>query len=192
MSDKPLFFTSDLHFGHENVIKYCDRPFKDAAHMNEELVRRWNAKVPTNGRVYILGDVGFMNHHALRDILFRLNGELHLVFGNHDKVIRNQRMLQERFSTMSELTEVKHKSGGEKLRFVLCHYAMRVWDGSHRGTMHLYGHSHGSMPDDPNSLSMDVGIDTTSDYAPYSVDQILVHMYKKSYKPVDHHGTKPR
>jgi calcineurin-like phosphoesterase family protein len=192
MNDKPLFFTSDLHFGHENVIKYCDRPFKDAAHMNEELISRWNKKVPANGRVFILGDVGFMDQHSLRDILFRLNGELHLVYGNHDKIIRNQKMLQERFSSLSELTEIKVKSGGEKLTFVLCHYAMRVWSGAHRGNMHLYGHSHGSMPDDPSSLSMDVGIDTTSDYTPYSLDQILVCMYKKSYRPVDHHGTNSR
>jgi len=66
---------------------------------------------------------------------------------------------------------------------VLCHYAMRVWDW---GTWHLYGHSHGSMPDDPHSLSWDVGVDANA-FSPLSVPEIAEIMGRKSFRSVDHH-----
>ena len=60
-----IFFTSDTHFGHENIIKYCKRPFKDVKEHDAELIRRWNEKVPEDGIVFHLGDVAFGNHQTI-------------------------------------------------------------------------------------------------------------------------------
>jgi calcineurin-like phosphoesterase family protein len=69
----------------------------------------------------------------------------------------------------------------------LLHYALRVWNKSHYSSWHLYGHSHGSLPDDPNSMSFDVGIDCHN-YTPISFEQVKAIMARKTYVPVDHHG----
>jgi calcineurin-like phosphoesterase family protein len=79
--------------------------------------------------------------------------------------------------------ELKH----DHSLIVMCHYAMRVWNRSHRGAWMLYGHSHGSLPDDPGALSIDVGVDC-HDYTPISHDDIGRIMAKKTWKPIDHHG----
>ena len=81
-----LFFTSDTHFGHERIIQYCNRPFKDAAEMNEALIRNWNAVVPPDGTVFHLGDFAMgMDQDRTVGILSRLNGTIYLVAGNHDR-----------------------------------------------------------------------------------------------------------
>ena len=79
-----IFFTSDQHFDHLNVIKYCDRPFRDISHMNEELIRLHNETVAPEDIVYHLGDFS-LNKRAPEQVLYRLNGEHHLAAaGNHD------------------------------------------------------------------------------------------------------------
>ena len=65
---------------------------------------------------------------------------------------------------------------------ILLHYAMKIWRSSFRGTWHLYGHSHGSLPDDPNSLSFDVGVDC-HDYYPISYKEVKAIMAKKTWTP---------
>lgn len=80
-----VFFTSDTHFGHENVIGYCARPFKDAEEMDRELVRRWNETVRPFDDVYHLGDVSFRRAEETARILKRLNGRITVVKGNHDR-----------------------------------------------------------------------------------------------------------
>ena len=79
-----IFFTADTHFNHENIIKYCKRPFKDVEEHNNELIRRWNEKVPKNGIVFHLGDVAFGKPDIVDNILRQLNGTIFLVIGNHD------------------------------------------------------------------------------------------------------------
>jgi len=79
-----IFFTADHHFDHQNVIRYCGRPFTGVNEMNEEMVRRWNSVVTPNDTVYHLGDFSM----AKRPVEFfgrQLNGEKHLIVGNHDR-----------------------------------------------------------------------------------------------------------
>ena len=78
-----IFFTSDQHYHHANVIKYCNRPFKDVYHMNEELIRLHNETVSPEDTVYHIGDFT-LSKTAVSTILPRLNGIHHLVMGNHD------------------------------------------------------------------------------------------------------------
>ena len=79
-----VYFTSDTHFFHENIIKYCDRPFKSVDEMNEALVENWNAVVPYGAQVWHLGDFSFGGKDNV-DIVRRLNGRINLVLGNHDR-----------------------------------------------------------------------------------------------------------
>lgn len=186
-----VFFTADLHLGHANIIKYCNRPFADTEEMNEALVRNWNQKVQAGDEVYILGDFAFLPPGKANWYISRLNGHKFLVPGNHDSKVRIKEYSSvetlEGLSVLPQLYERSFKVEDEKISVVMCHYAMRVWNKSHNGAIHLYGHSHGSLPEDANSLSCDVGVDCW-DFSPVSLDEILVKMYKKKYVPVDHHG----
>ena len=75
---------------------------------------------------------------------------------------------------------------GNRRSIVLLHYAMKVWNKSHHGAWHLYGHSHGSLPESEDSLSFDCGVDS-HDYRPISYDEVKRIMSKKTWKPLDHH-----
>lgn len=184
-----VFFTSDTHFGHKNIIKYCNRPHFDIKDMNQSLVQRWNHVVKPNDVVFHIGDVCFLKEQKdINDLIHSLNGTIHLIPGNHD-VVQNFKhpALKDKIHVQDKLMELDIQVEDEKLHFVLCHYAMRVWNKSHYGSIHLFGHSHGTLPDDPNSRSMDVGVDS-NDFVPLSVDEVLLKMYRKVFKPVDHHS----
>jgi len=171
-----IFFTSDTHFGHNNIIKLSNRPFSSVEEMNEGLIERWNDVVGAEDIVYHLGDFSLKNP---KQYVERLNGKINLVFGNHDKDSRKKTDL---FENSSEISEIE--VGGQMI--VLCHYAMKVWNKSHYGSWHLYGHSHGSLPDDVNSLSFDVGVDCWN-YRPISFDEVADKMKEKRFVAVDHH-----
>ncbi len=80
-----VFFTSDTHFYHGNIIRYCDRPFLSVDDMNESLVNNWNCVVGPDDMVYHLGDVAFASQENTLKTLERLNGKITLVLGNHDR-----------------------------------------------------------------------------------------------------------
>jgi len=176
-------FYSDPHFGHANIIKYCNRPFESVSEMNETLIKNYNSKVQPNDTVYILGDFAFYREpEDVTKILKRLNGIKHFVFGNHDKIMRHEKV-RPFFKAMSNFEEiyVQQKAGGSQ-HITLCHFSMKVWNQSHRGSWQLYGHSHGTLPDDPNSLSIDVGVDSHN-YFPVSFEEVKEIMSKKTWKP---------
>lgn len=179
------YFTSDTHFGHANIIKYCSRPFESVEAMDAALIKNWNRRVGPDDTVWHLGDFS-MNAgvERVRKYRERLNGRIHLIWGNHDKRTPEVAAL---FESVHDLTKVSFSEAGETRDVVLCHYAMRVWGASHRGAWHLYGHSHGSLTDDLHALSLDIGLDCW-DYAPVSVQQIAARMQQKQWRPVDHHN----
>lgn len=80
------FFTSDTHFGHANIIKYCNRPFKSVSHMNQAIIENWNNVVGPDDTVYHLGDVALGPWEDWDNSLSQLNGHITLVIGNHDRV----------------------------------------------------------------------------------------------------------
>jgi calcineurin-like phosphoesterase family protein len=174
------FFTSDTHFNHSNIIKYCNRPFADANDMNETLIANWNNVMTTDDIVYHLGDFAFGDVDQVNDVMQRLNFKhMHFIKGNHDKPFLKwfysvPHGMGTKITIYPEFLETKI----EGHQFVLCHYAMRVWNQSHRGALHLYGHSHGTLPDDPNSKSFDAGVDCWA-YRPISMDRVLAMMATK-------------
>lgn len=78
------FFTSDLHFGHKNVVEFCERPWPDVEAMNNGLIERWNSVVGYNDDVFCLGDMFFCGTIKAKEYMSRLNGLKYLVQGNHD------------------------------------------------------------------------------------------------------------
>lgn len=185
-----VWFTADLHIGHSAVIRYARRPFANVDEMNEALIKNWNDCVSPKDDIYVLGDLSFCSLSRTISYLSRLNGRKYWIFGNHDKKLRNREGILQFFEWGKDLTTIKIPDSDAyqgQQRIVLCHYAMRVWDKSHFGTWQLYGHSHGSLPDDRHSLSMDVGVDNCN-YRPISYEEIKTKMKLKTWKPIDHHG----
>ena len=205
------WFTSDTHFGHANIIKFCHRPFsnpedfdlegnwanksirnKRATLMDELLISNWNSVVSDDDVVYHLGDFGFGSTSFLLKILRRLKGKIYFIWGNHDDTLKQVAQiisfypdLKDRIKFLGDYYELR--VGGQHI--TLMHYAMRVWNGSHKGSWHLYGHSHGTLEDDKNSRSFDVGCDCHN-LTPVSFETVAEIIGKKEWKPVDHHGAK--
>ena len=183
-----VWFTSDLHFGHKNVIEYAKRPFANVDEMNATMISNWNARVQPEDTVYIVGDFALCNPNKAKALLKELNGSKRLVRGNHDKWVKDSDV--QVFDWVKDLHTVKVEdpdAHGGVQRIVLCHYAMRVWDQRHRGAWHLYGHSHGSLPDDKKSKSFDIGVDNHG-FKPLSYDEVKALMADRGNDPVDHHG----
>lgn len=176
-----LFFTADTHFGHRNVIKYCNRPFETVEQMDQTIIDRWNSMVSPSDVIYHLGDFTFKDH-LIEQYVSQLNGKIHLVLGNHDKKVN---LLKPYFASVSHYIELR----SVKPNIIMFHYAMRVWNKRHYGTWHLYGHSHGSLPDN-NDKSLDVGVDT-NDFYPYSYQQLQQIMEQRDkfggQQTNDHH-----
>lgn len=175
------WFTADHHFGHENIIKYCKRPFDGVQQMNGEMVRRWNERVEINDTVYHLGD--FTLGIELFPWIEQLAGNIKIVPGSHDhrwNTPENNRGDPYRLTASGTVVEVlpplvslefsEWGDGKHPLVVVLCHYAMRVWDRSHYGSLHLFGHSHGSI--NGWGRSMDVGVDC-HDFYPISLGDVI-------------------
>ena len=80
-----VYFTSDLHLGHENVIKLCNRPFDSIEEMDAALIRNWNRKVTNGDTVYVLGDLIYKSKKPPEEYLRQLKGKKHLIVGNHDR-----------------------------------------------------------------------------------------------------------
>ena len=181
MSD--IWFTSDNHWGHVNVIRYCKRPFTNVEEMNEAMIEKWNARVKPGDSVYHLGDFALVRTpQQVLGIVRRLNGQIHLIHGNHDRFIKQKREDNYGFAQIVPYKELK--VGGQLI--VMCHYAFMTWRSSHRGSWDLHGHSHGSLKRDPTARRLDVGVDCWN-YAPISLDEVRVEMEKVKFSPVDHH-----
>jgi calcineurin-like phosphoesterase family protein len=171
-----IFFTADTHFQHEKIIGFCNRPFSSVEEMDKTLFTNWNAVVRPKDAVYHLGDVFFGDHDTFLPMLKKLNGRKYLVQGNHDNAAKLE-LLAEYFEILPPLTDIgfEWKIGGieEKFRIVLCHYPLLTWSRSRFGALMLYGHVHGRVPADAQSL--DVGVDCWN-YYPARFEDIVARM----------------
>lgn len=134
-----VFFTSDLHFGHKNVIRFDNRPFASVDEMDETLIGNWNKKVGNGDFVYILGDISWHNDEKTCEIFARLNGRKVLVKGNHDRVHGKVKKCFEDISDYKEITLPGNR------HIVLCHYPIVFFNRHHYGAYMFYGHLHNSL-----------------------------------------------
>ena len=153
--------------------------------MNAAIIDNVNSLVAPDDTLYFLGDF-CMGHNSLENSrIFRDQikcQNIILIFGNHDEQLEKNDNWRGIFSAAYKRFDGKI----EGKRFTLSHFAMRIWEKAHRGAFHLFGHSHHSLPDDPNSLSFDVGINGW-EYKPLSLKQVHEIMSRKTWKPIDHH-----
>lgn len=167
-----VFFTSDNHFLHKNIIKYENRPFKDSDDMTQQMIKKWNEKVSKGDRVYILGDFCFGTQEEIYKLATMLNGEKFLILGNHDHKAKQLTLAQRRcFGWIKDYYMLKH----DGLKIALMHYPMQVWDCKHHGALHFHGHIHSNTNHEmeyyiPNTYN--VGVDV-NDFAPIELSEIL-------------------
>jgi calcineurin-like phosphoesterase family protein len=164
-----VFFTADQHFGHGNIVRFCDRPFESIHHHDEALIAAWNAVVTPKDRVFVIGDVCWRGKPG--EYIDRLNGHLFLVPGNHDsrRVIKHPR-----WRWVKNLVDIK--VSGQ--RIVLCHYPLLTWRKRKWGAWMLHGHCHNGLSHEaPGGAGrLDIGVDTHPAYAPWSFDEIRQKM----------------
>ena len=174
-----VWFSSDFHLDHKNICKYSNRPFPNVEVMNDAIIKNINDKVSRQDRLYFLGDFCF-NPKRIKEFRERINCScIRFIYGNHDDNIRNNAENRRLFEWCKDYEEIKV---GQQV-IILHHYAYRTWNKQKYLSWSCHGHSHGSLPDDPNLLSMDVGVDCNN-YFPFSFDDIQQRMKLKTYKKV--------
>lgn len=160
-----IWFTSDTHFGHANIIKYCNRPVQSVAEMDELLTQNWNDSIRAEDIVYHLGDVTFYKDPELIEaVMSRLNGIKHLIIGNHDKVS----VIGKYFYTCLPYHELYRIT---KHPIILSHYPIESWNMKFHNSIHLHGHTHGTI-DNSGLRRFDVGVDCWV-MKPVNLDEIL-------------------
>ena len=168
-----LYFTSDLHFCHENIIRHTNRSFRNAEEMNQTLIKNWNQIVSAGDEIYILGDFTMKGPEIAMELLSQLKGKKHLILGNHDRFAKNSGFEQTLFASIREYAEVTYQN----TRFILFHYPILEWNAFFRGSVHLHGHQHNHEDYNLRNrqegvLRYDVGVDANQ-MAPISAEKII-------------------
>ena len=172
-----IYFTSDLHFYHEKIIRHCNRPFSDAQEMNEKLIQNWNSVVTLTDEVYILGDVTMKGPEQAFAVLSRLSGKKYLIRGNHDYFVDKGDW--QKYSWLFEWVKDYHELNFKNQKFVLFHYPIAEWNGFFRGAIHLHGHQHNfaayNLQQKQAGLRRyDVGVDANN-FSPVSLEAIVAY-----------------
>lgn len=157
-----MYFTADTHWGHRKIVELCQRPYATIEAMNDDLIQRWNATVQPGDSVWVLGDFAW---YGTEDVFHQLNGDKHLIVGNHD----TKRTFKMPWSSQHTYYELTVKEAGGKTEVVLFHWPIEEWQGFYKGALHLHGHTHGRTPRQPNRW--DVGVDVWN-FQPVSLAEI--------------------
>lgn len=173
-----IYFTSDLHLGHKNVIQMQNRPFETVDDMNEALIQNFNSVVHQNDIVYILGDLAFrLRETKCNEFIARLKGTKILIRGNHDREYDP--------SLFEEITDFKMIKY-EHVTYSMIHYPMLEWKHSrHNRGVNLHGHIHSNGAYNEENIKQgilryDVGVEA-HDYKPISLEDIhnkFKHLFK--------------
>jgi calcineurin-like phosphoesterase family protein len=163
------FFTSDLHFFHDNVIRFCNRPFGSVEHMNDTLIKNWNMVVGEGDHVWFLGDFSFGKPEETMGVLRQLKGLKHLIVGNHDRNGRCDKLFNRDWSNwfVERHDYVRVKIDGHK--FALCHFPFYSWE---RGYINLHGHIHSLAGYKNKWKQYDVGVDANN-YTPILLEDVV-------------------
>lgn len=133
------YYISDLHFGHKNCLAFDNRPFKTIEEHDQTIINNWNNVVGIDDDVYLLGDISWYGSSKTLELFNQLNGNIHLIKGNHDDKILKNRDLQKRFVEIVDYKELQLEDGKG---VVLCHYPIPCFKNHYYGWYHLFGHVH--------------------------------------------------
>lgn len=143
-----IWFSADHHLGHENILRFENRPFSSIEEHDETLIKLWNESVKPKDSIYYLGDFSLHTPTKTKKILDKLNGRIFFINGNHDRACRSTKC-RDRFEWMKDIFTIKINlkpyipnipEDQQSHKITLCHFAMRVWVESHYGSWHVYGH----------------------------------------------------
>ena len=177
-----VWFTSDLHFWHKNICKYCNRPYESVEEMNEAIIQNWNAVVKDDDIVFVLGDLGFCGIEKLRPLMLNLKGTIYLIQGNHDsdKVV-NRLVEEEIIEAITTLCHITIEGDEEcpDQELTLCHFPMIDWYNKEKGAWMIHGHQH-QLPETPSCSPKhyDVGLDKNG-MTPISFEQLKINITKQ-------------
>lgn len=163
------YVTADLHLGHDNIIGYCHRPFRDGNHMNAEIIRRFNERVKPGDKVFVLGDFCFRSAGGVKAVewLKQLNGDIEIVRGNHDnnnsaKTIIDSMMVGYggfHIGMVHDPADFIEPSSWRKVDFNLVGHVHQHWKHEWRGSLNQH-------------LLINVGVDVWNFY-PVKLDEIV-------------------
>lgn len=194
--DQKIFFTSDLHFGHRNVISFCNRPFINEKDMGSKLIENWNSVVGENDIIFVLGDTFWFNDsRAIKKVLNSLNGEIYILPGNHDDFSSYHRVNNPKIHLCEDIAVLWLESEDNRwskkiIEIWMSHYPMMTWPHREKGAYQCFGHIHskiggrnGDMDQDLplHWNQVDVGCDFW-DYKPVSLEHLLMYMQLKKGK----------
>lgn len=184
-----VWFVSDLHFGHKNIMKHCPKRLEicgatgidDIDTHDKWLTQLWNNTVKKNDTVYILGDFSFKSSEDTKKLLGKLKGKKFLILGNHDKSSQN---LNEYFEQITQIKEFVFKCSNYpcidgNFNVCMCHFPMLDWPCKQQDSVMVHGHCHGridSINNESEDLRIDVGLD--GEFANYNFVS-LEQLYKK-------------
>lgn len=176
-----MWFTSDLHFGHDKEFAYGPRGFQSVEENDKTIIERINEFVQPDDDLYILGDIMLNDNENGINNLNKLNGKIHIILGNHDTNSRISLYSQlEQVVEVTYATMIKYKKG----LFYLSHYptftANYEEEGSwHKNIINLYGHTHQQTNFfNDNPFMYHVGVDSHDCY-PVSIDEIIIDIQKQ-------------
>jgi calcineurin-like phosphoesterase family protein len=180
-----IFFTSDHHFGHANIIKYSQRPFDGIQEMDQALIENWNAVVQADDLVFHLGDFTF--HQNASRYFGALNGRIYILklewhhdhrwleHESHKQLLSKSGHVVQFLPALTVLSCAKLGDGKYPLPITISHYPLAEWEASHHGAWQLHGHSHGQYLDPNNRKCLDVGVDAMK-FQPVSLERIRILM----------------
>lgn len=164
-----IYFTSDLHAFHKNIIEYDNLPFKSLEEYRNTIINEWNSKISPEDEVYLLGDIAVGGTNGqIYEFIQRLNGKKYLIQGNHDhRTITKCKYLRNCF----EWIQWHYVFDYGKYRFHLYHCPIESWFNMNTmKSIHLHGHSHGKSS--KKERRMDVGFKACN-FTIYSIEQII-------------------
>ena len=187
-----IWFTSDLHLGHRNVIRFCNRPFADEKEMGKSLIENWNNIVGDNDIVFVLGDTFWFNDsHSIKRVLSQLKGkDIYILPGNHDDFDHYYRVDDPRIHLCQDIVVVWITENNQPKREVwLSHYPMMTWPHRENGAYQFFGHIH-SQPGKTDGVDQDLPLHWNQldagcdfwDWTPIDIDTLISYCEMKKEK----------
>lgn len=177
-----VWFTSDLHFWHKNICKYCNRPYETIEEMNQGIIDNWNSVVKEDDTVFVLGDLGFCGIEKLRPLMSQLKGKIILIQGNHDSDYVMSTLYHEKiinnFDRLMSITIIGDEECPNQ-ELTLCHFPMIDWYNKEKGSWMIHGHQH-QLPETPScsAVHYDVGVDKNN-WMPINFEQLKINITKQ-------------
>lgn len=188
--NRKIYFTSDLHFCHKNILSYDNRPYDTIEEMNRDIVETWNNIVSENDIIFLLGDITlYEKSNTVLSLLKELKGDIYFIQGNHDtdKAVNfyvENKVFKKVCSPLQVIEYSLDNTDEGKFTFQLCHYPMLDWRKKQKGGFQIFGHTHGNLKDHDVAQ---IEISWPVWYRPIEIDEILVYLTKQQQSLKTHY-----